>query len=197
VPSKLSQSVAKIETLLLPPDVETTAYPVLIMMSGLPGSGKSHLSQRLAQQLSAVVIESDHVRKALFPEPTYSAQESTIVHRTCQRTMRRLLSKGVRVIFDATNLVEFQREVLYSLAERSGAALLIVRTVAPEQVIRERLEQRKDSTQSASDADWRIYRRMSEREQRIDRTHLCIDTSHDIDDAVRKIVKTVSRCTKT
>lgn len=197
MPSKLSQSVAKIETLLLPPDVETTAYPVLIMMSGLPGSGKSHLSQRLAQQLSAVVIESDHVRKALFPEPTYSAQESTIVHRTCQRTMRRLLSKGVRVIFDATNLVEFQREVLYSLAERSGAALLIVRTVAPEQVIRERLEQRKDSTQSASDADWRIYRRMSEREQRIDRTHLCIDTSHDIDDAVRKIVKTVSRCTKT
>jgi predicted kinase len=167
------------------------------MMSGLPGSGKSHLSQRLAQQLSAVVIESDHVRKALFPEPTYSAQESTIVHRTCQRTMRRLLSKGVRVIFDATNLVEFQREVLYSLAERSGAALLIVRTVAPEQVIRERLEQRKDSTQSASDADWRIYRRMSKREQRIDRTHLCIDTSHDIDDAVRKIIRTVRRCTKT
>jgi predicted kinase len=197
VPSKLSQSVEKIETLLLPPDVETTAYPVLIMMSGLPGSGKSHLSQRLAQQLSAVVIESDHVRKALFPEPTYSAQESTIVHRTCQRTMRRLLSKGVRVIFDATNLVEFQREVLYSLAERSGAALLIVRTVAPEQVIRERLEQRKDSTQSASDADWRIYRRMSKREQRIDRTHLCIDTSHDIDDAVRKIIRTVRRCTKT
>jgi predicted kinase len=197
VPSKLLQSVEKIETLLLPRDVETTAYPVLIMMSGLPGSGKSHLSQRLAQQLSAVVIESDHVRKALFPEPTYSAQESTIVHRTCQRTMRRLLSKGVRVIFDATNLVEFQREVLYSLAERSGAALLIVRTVAPEQVIRERLEQRKDSTQSASDADWRIYRRMSKREQRIDRTHLCIDTSHDIDDAVRKIIRTVRRCTKT
>lgn len=197
MPSKLSQSVEKIETLLLPRDVETTAYPVLIMMSGLPGSGKSHLSQRLAQQLSAVVIESDHVRKALFPEPTYSAQESTIVHRTCQRTMRRLLSKGVRVIFDATNLVEFQREVLYSLAERSGAALLIVRTVAPEQVIRERLEQRKDSTQSASDADWRIYRRMSKREQRIDRTHLCIDTSHDIDDAVRKIIRTVRRCTKT
>lgn len=197
MPSKLLQSVEKIETLLLPRDVETTAYPVLIMMSGLPGSGKSHLSQRLAQQLSAVVIESDHVRKALFPEPTYSAQESTIVHRTCQRTMRRLLSKGVRVIFDATNLVEFQREVLYSLAERSGAALLIVRTVAPEQVIRERLEQRKDSTQSASDADWRIYRRMSKREQRIDRTHLCIDTSHDIDDAVRKIIRTVRRCTKT
>ena len=41
MPSDLSQSVAKVEAALLPPDMETTAYPVLIMMSGLPGSGKS------------------------------------------------------------------------------------------------------------------------------------------------------------
>ena len=197
MPSDLSQFVTKVETALLPPDMETTAYPVLIMMSGLPGSGKSYLSQRLAQQLSAVVIESDCVRKVLFSQPTYSAQESAIVHRTCQEAMRRLLGKGVRVIFDATNLVEFQREVLYNLAERSGARLLIVRTVAPEQVIRDRLERRGENAEGASDADWRIYRRMSKREQEIRRTHLCIDTSHDMDDAVRKVMRAVRRCTRT
>jgi len=196
VPSDLSQSVAKVEAVLLPPDMETTAYPVLIMMSGLPGSGKSYLSQRLAQQLPAVVIESDRVRKALFPQPTYSAQESAIVHRTCQGVMQRLLNKGVRVIFDATNLVEFQREILYNLAERSGARLLIVRTVAPEPVIRERLEQRKARAEGVSDADWRIYRRMSKREQKIRRTHLCVNTSHDIEDAVRKVMRAVRRCTR-
>ena len=196
MPFDLSQSAAKVEAVLLPPDVETTAYPVLIMMSGLPGSGKSYLSQRLAQQLPAVVVESDRVRKALFPQPTYSAQESTLVHRTCQEVMRRLLKKGVRVVFDATNLVEFQREMLYNLAHRSSARLLIVRTVAPEQVIQERLERRKDSTGATSDADWRVYRRMSKREQRIRRTHLCIDTSRDIDAAVRKVMRAVRRCTK-
>lgn len=196
MPFDLAQSVAKVEVLLLPPDMETTAYPVLIMMSGLPGSGKSYLSHRLAQQLPAVVIESDRVRKALFPQATYSAQESAIVHRTCQGVMRRLLNKGVRVIFDATNLVEFQREILYNLAERSGARLLIVRTVAPEPVIQERLEQRKAKAEDVSDADWRIYRRMSKREQKIRRTHLCVDTSHDIEDAVRKVVCAVRRCTR-
>jgi len=171
VSSDLSESVAKVKALLLPPDMETTAYPVLILVCGLPGSGKSYLSERLAEQLAAVIIESDCVRKALFPQPTF--------------------------IFDATNIVEFQRELLYSLAERSDAHLLIVRTVAPEEVIRERLTQRKAGADSTSDADWSVYRRMARREQRIRRPHLRIDTSQDIDHAVRKIMRAAHRCMRT
>ncbi len=193
MPFDLSQAVAKVEALLLPADRETTAYPVLIMMSGLPGSGKSHLGQRLAEQLPAIVIESDRVRKALFPQPSYSAQESACVHGTCQEIIRRLLRKGMRVIFDATNLVESQREVLYNLADRSGARLIIVRTMAPEGIVRERLEERRRKDEGGSDADWRIYRRMSRREQRIRRAHLCVDTSGDMDDAVWKVLKAVRR----
>jgi len=182
------QAADKVESALLPPDVETTAFPVLIMMSGLPGSGKSYLSQRLAKELAAVVVESDRARKVLFPEPAYSAEESGTVHRVCQEIIRRLLTRGVRVIFDATNLIEFQREGLYSLAERCGAYLLIVRTIAPEPVIQKRLEQRQLNPVDASDADWRVYRRMSESEQPITRSHLCIDTSQDLDEAIHRIV---------
>jgi len=191
---EFSRAVSKVETLLLPPEIETTAYPVLIMMSGLPGSGKSYLSQRLAEKLAAVIIESDRVRKALFPQPSYSAQESAMVHRVCHEIIRRLLRKGAHVIFDATNLFEFHREMLYNLADRSGAKLVIVRTTAPEQIIRERLEQRKKDGGSVSDADWHIYRRMAKREQAIRRTHLCVDTSDNIDEAVHKILKVIRRC---
>ena len=191
---EFSRAVSKVETLLLPPEIETTAYPVLIMMSGLPGSGKSYLSQRLAEKLAAVIIESDRVRKALFSPPSYSAQESAMVHRVCHEIIRRLLRKGAHVIFDATNLFEFHREMLYNLADRSGAKLVIVRTTAPEQIIRERLEQRKKDGGSVSDADWHIYRRMAKREQAIRRTHLCVDTSDNIDEAVHKILKVIRRC---
>lgn len=189
----LAKAAAQLEAELLPADIATTAYPVLILMSGLPGSGKSYLSERVAAQLPAVIIESDRVRKILFPKPTYTAEESALVHRTCQELVRHLLKAGVRVIFDATNLVEFQREVLYNIAARSNADLLIVRTVAPEPVIRERLQQRKARGDSLSDADWQVYRRMSQSEQKIRRAHLCIDTSQDIDEAVRKIVKLAHR----
>ncbi len=193
MPLVLPQAVAKVEAQLLPSEMATTAYPALIIMSGLPGSGKSYLSQRLADQLPAVIVESDRVRKVLFSHPTYSAEESTDVHRTCQEVMRRLLARGIRVIFDATNLVEFQRERLYSLAERSGTPLLIVRTVASEQVVRERLERRTAKAEGSSDADWQVYRRMSESEQRIRRPHLCVDTTHDVEDAVQKVMRAIRR----
>lgn len=189
MPSDLDKAVAQAEAELVPADMETTAYPVLILMSGLPGSGKSYLSEQVCAQLPCAIIESDRVRKVLFPKPTYTAEESSIVHRTCQELMRRLLKRGVRVIFDATNLVAFQRELLYGLAERCGAQLLIVRTVAPEAVIRKRLQQRQATGDSTSDADWQVYRRMSQSEQKIHHSHLCIDTSQDISDAVRRVVK--------
>jgi predicted kinase len=189
VASDLDKAIAQVEAELVPADMETTAYPVLILMSGLPGSGKSYLSEQVCAQLPCAIVESDRMRKVLFPQPTYSAEESAIVHRTCQELMRRLLKRGVRVIFDATNLVEFQRELLYSLAERCGAQLLIVHTVAPEAVIRERLQQRQAAGESTSDADWQVYRRMFQSEQKIRRSHLCIDTSQDMHEAVSTIVK--------
>ena len=191
--SDLDKAVDLAEAELVPAGMETTAYPVLILMSGLPGSGKSYLSEQVSAQLPCVIIESDRVRKVLFPQPSYTAEESAMVHRACRGLLRRLLKKGVRVIFDATNLVEFQRELLYGLAERCGAQLLIVRTVAPEAVIRKRLEERRAAGGSTSDADWQVYRRMLQSEQKIRRAHLCIDTSQDTGEAVHRIVKAACR----
>ncbi len=191
-----SLSLAQLEAQLLPSDVELTADPVLIMMSGLPGSGKSHLSRMLAERVRAVVIESDVVRKALFRQPCYSADESAAVHRACQQLMRRLLTRGVRIIFDATNLVEFQREAIYNVARGSGAQLLIVRTVAPQEIVHQRLERRREGADSASDADWRIYRRMARREQEIRKPHVRVDTTQDLEDAVRKVMRVLRRGSK-
>jgi len=189
VSSDLDKTMAQAEAELVPADIETTAYPVLILMSGLPGSGKSYLSEQVCAQLPCAIIESDRVRKMLFGEPTYAAEESAVVHRACRGLIRRLLKRGIRVIFDATNLLEFQREFLYELAKQCGAQLLIVHTVAPEAIIRRRLEQREATKNSASDADWQVYHRMAQSEQPIRHPHWVIDTSQDVRQAVRKIVK--------
>jgi predicted kinase len=43
--------------------------PVLVMLCGLPGTGKSTLARRLQHRLPAVVVESDRVRQRLFARP--------------------------------------------------------------------------------------------------------------------------------
>jgi predicted kinase len=188
----MAQFIAKVER-VLPDSQETTAKPVLLLLCGLPGTGKSFLARRLAEALPFVIIESDIIRKILFPQPRYTAQESRWVHRTCHALMAKLLKRGVRVIYDATNLIEYHRELVYRIAERAGARLVVVKAVASEEVARERLRARQKGATEVSDADWKIYRRMASRQEPIRHPHLAIDTSEELEEAVTKVLRFIGR----
>lgn len=175
---------------------ETTAEPTLVMMSGLPGTGKSYLARILAERLPAVVVASDRVRKALFNPPQYTAEENATTHWACRVIMRELLRQGANAIYDATNLIEEQREIVYRLADRAGAKLVIVQTVAPEDVVKERLDRRTEQRDAddLSDADWRIYqamRREAEASGQFGRNRIVVNTAEEIEPAVHKILRVI------
>ena len=172
---------------------EPVVKPVFIAVSGLPGTGKSYLSGKLAERLPFVVLESDALRKALFPEKTYSSEESSRLFRACHYIIERLLKKGVPVILDATNLSEQYRERLYNIADRLDARLIMVHVKAPPEVVRERLEARTSNSDGNSDADWEVYERMKPMVQKIRRNHYAVDTSRDITPALDKIVREAKR----
>ncbi len=171
---------------------EPAAEPALIAVSGLPGTGKSYFCSRLAERLPFVILESDALRKALFSSPSYSAKESSQLFRVIHLLVEGLLEKGISLILDATNLLERNREYLYSIADRWDVKLVLVRVEAPPEVVHQRLENRLENTGSKSDADWAIYRRMKPSVQRIRRNHYAVDTSRDIAPILDKIVKEVT-----
>ncbi len=176
---------------LLPGTEHTTAVPVLVVISGLPGTGKSFLAQKITERLPCVIVESDMIRKALFAEPTYSGPESVWVHRVAHWIIARLLATGHRVIYDATNLVEWQRQKVYQIAEQNGAKLVIVQTVAPEEIVRERLDRRRQFPHPGdlSEASWDVYERLKRRTDPIRRPHLVVDTRGDLQHSIAKIVR--------
>ncbi|MBI2955049.1 MAG: AAA family ATPase [Chloroflexi bacterium] len=184
------EAVAKVERHLKLPD-ETTSQPVLILMTGLPGTGKSYVSRLIQRSLPAALVQSDFVRKLLFPQPRYTVDESTMVYRTCHEVIARLLVRGISVIFDATNLIESKREIIYRIADRAGARLVIVRTVTPKSVVLERLGQRGQGIDrdDLSDADATIYERMQHEEEPVRRSYIAVDTSQDLTPAIQKIVR--------
>ncbi|MCS7287317.1 MAG: ATP-binding protein [Anaerolineae bacterium] len=190
----LEKAVAEVESKLANTS-HITAYPVLVMLSGLPGTGKSYLARKLSERVPFVIVESDFVRKTLFNPPSYSSRESALVHKVCHILIDRLLKKGLRVIFDATNLSEVHREYVYRLAERNNAKLVIIQTVAPEEVVRERLEKRHTARDNhdISDADWSVYSRMKEYQQPISRPHIVVDTSRDLEEEIQRILRVLQR----
>src|SRR5207245_123301 len=100
--------------------------PLLVMLVGPPGTGKSRLARRLGAALDAQVVESDRVRKQLFAEPRYTGSEHAAVYGWCHTVLRSALVVGRRVVFDATNLEERIRRKVYDIAEQCDARLLIV-----------------------------------------------------------------------
>lgn len=174
---------------------EPVAKPVFVFVSGLPGTGKSNVSSKLAQRLPIKVLETDQLRKALWPSPSYSGDESAHLFHLVHLLLGELLRRGICVLLDATNLVERHRERLYSIAEQAGAKLIIVRTEAPPEVVRERLQNRGTGANpdDRSSADWQVYERMRSSEERIRRTHYAVDTSKDLGPALDKIVRETRR----
>ena len=190
----IQETVAKVERHLRLPD-KTTSKPVLIMMTGLPGTGKSHVSRLIQQALPAVIVQSDFVRKLLFRQPRYTAEESDIVYRTCHEVIARLLKRGISVILDATNLIEQKREIVYHIADRAGAKLIIVRTVAPRSIVLRRLDRRKKGVGfgDISDADVLVYERMLREDEPIRRNYFTVDTSQELTPIIEKIVREAGR----
>ncbi|MSQ40738.1 MAG: ATP-binding protein [Dehalococcoidia bacterium] len=177
----------------LGPLPEPWPKPVLVMLSGLPGTGKSTFARRLTGQLPFLVLESDELRKTLVGEPRHTKGESARLFAACHQLIQELLTQGIPVILDATNLQESHREPLYRIAEVTVAKVILVHTHAPTEVVRERLQRRQQSQapQDNSQADWRVYQRMRPSEEPIQREHYVVDTSMDVEPVVERMVREV------
>ena len=172
---------------------EPVVKPAFIVVSGLPGTGKSYFCRKLAERLQFIILESDALRKTLFSLPGYGESESGRLFRAIHLLIERLLKKGVSLIFDATNLSERYRERLYSIADHLDVKLILVRVEAPTEVVQERLKARRENPENKSDADWAVYQKMKSSVQKIWRNHYAVDTSRDIAPVLDKIVREVRR----
>jgi len=192
--SQLNRDLLKLKE-SLGPLPEATANPGFVVVSGLPGTGKTFFCKRLAEKQPFYIIESDALRKVLFPLPDYNPTESARLFAAIHSLIEWLLKNGLPVCFDATNLSEHNREYLYRISDRVGARLILVSVEAPPAVAYQRLQARRtgDIRDSKSDADWEIYRQMKPKAEKIRRNHFVVDTSRDIIPVIDKIVRALNR----
>lgn len=87
--------------------------PVLTVMVGLPGSGKSTLSYRLAQETNTVIFSSDELRKEMFGD-TEDQNHNADVFNELHKRIKHCLNNGGNAIYDACNISSKRRRAFLS-----------------------------------------------------------------------------------
>lgn len=136
----------------------------LVLVGGLPGTGKSTLSLRLADSIDAVLIRSDDVRKELarqqvnrstsapFREGIYSREMSRRTYATLLERATIALRLGSSVVLDASWTDQNVRRKAHDVASSTAADLYELCCVLDAQSAGRRIAARRQSGGDVSDA---------------------------------------------
>ena len=83
-------------------DAGTDADAYAIWITGLPGSGKTTIAEKVAETLGAKHLQLDRVRKVVTPNPDYSDKERGIVYASLAYMAYLLVDSRVSVVIDGT-----------------------------------------------------------------------------------------------
>ncbi|MBD0293188.1 MAG: AAA family ATPase [Jiangellaceae bacterium] len=141
----------------------------MVLVGGLPGTGKSTLSGALADQLGLTVLSSDRLRKELagldperpapapYGEGIYAASWTTRTYTELLSRAERLLGMGESVVLDASWSDQEWRAKAAALAASTHTDLIPLHCMSLPDVVAERMRARL----GVSDADETIAAAMS------------------------------------
>lgn len=176
--------------------LEHSRQPTLFVTCGMMGSGKSSIARALSLELGLNILVSDAVRKeitaaqngrneygqGIYSETWTEATYRELLHRTEDSLMR-----GKSVIVDATFRRRSDRAAFRAVAEKHGAAFIIIAVTCPEKVIKSRLIERESQPNPLSDGRWDLFHQQKEAFQPLEDDEgktIAIDTSSSLLDNI-------------
>ncbi len=178
--------------------------PLLLVVHGLPGVGKSTFARALSASEGFEWIDTDRVRKELagrerngageaFEKGIYTAEWTERTYAECRRRAREAIFGGRRVLVEGSFGRDASRRGFAAMASELGVPALFIHCFVSEEEAQRRLKTRSTGP---SDADWRVHREMAARwepasSEIVGATHrISLEESEEVDavDRVRGIL---------
>jgi predicted kinase len=162
---------------------------MIVIMAGLPGTGKTTLSRALAAKTAGRVVSKDEIRSTLFApgEIEYSTRQDDFCLQVMLDVVRYLLLRDPKkpIFLDGRPFSRrYQLENVLNIADSMHQPWRILECVCGENVARLRLlEQTKHP---ASNRDFDLYLRTKSRFEAIVEPKTVIDTGLPLDDCVQR-----------
>lgn len=117
-----------------------------VWLTGLPGSGKSTIAEKLQEllqnsKISSFILSTDHMRKYVTPNPQYTDEERQLVYNAFAYTSKLLVKHGTNIIMDGTG----NKRKYRSLAREIIPNFLLVFLKCPLKIAIKRETEREDT----------------------------------------------------
>lgn len=157
--------------------------PTLIIVVGLPGTGKTTFARALASEIESKHLNSDIVRNSLGKRGQYDVTSKAAVYNEMLNRTEEALSRRQSIIVDATFYKEILREPYVKLAEKYDLHAKWIELRASDETVKERVGKKR----TFSEADFEVYRKIKEDFEPLDMGHLILWTDQiPLDEMVEK-----------
>ena len=163
------------------------AFAMIILMAGLPGTGKSTIARELASRLSGTILSKDKIRHSIFAahEIEYSTRQDDFCMEIMLQAAGHLLEKDpTRYIFldGRTFSRRYQLDRAIDVADRLNQPWRILECTCSDQSAKARLEQ--ETGHPAGNRDFSLYQALQRRFEQITRPKAVLDTDRPFEECI-------------
>jgi predicted kinase len=155
---------------------------MIIVMAGLPGTGKSTLAQALAAHFEGAVVNKDALRAAAFPPPwtLYTTEQDDFVMGLMLQVASFLIARNCpAVVLDGRTFARaYQRDAVIQAAASLARPVCFVECVCPDGLAIARIAGAK--AHPAANRDAELYWRVKANFEPIEGPKIVADTSGDL-----------------